>query len=102
MIAYVFYYDADGRSRWATGSASGFAPNQEFTIAMFDVNAYGRTATPIPFTLTSSGSLTLNLSNTFRDLDTDGTSSIDVTYQGAEGGRWFRDNIKIMNLLQEH
>ncbi len=102
MIAYVFYYDADGRSRWATGSASGFTPNQEFTIAMFDVNAYGRTATPIPFTLTSSGSLTLNLSNTFRDLDTDGTSSIDVTYQGAEGGRWFRDNIKIMNLLQEH
>ncbi|TDR23411.1 PA domain-containing protein [Marinicella litoralis] len=102
MIAYVFYYDADGNARWATGSAGGFAPNKDITIPMFDVNAYGRTATPVPFTLTSSGTVTLNLANTFRDLDTDGSTTIDVTYQGSEGGRWFRENIKIMNLLQEH
>jgi hypothetical protein len=37
-----------------------------------------------------------------RDLDTDGTTSIDVTYQGAEGGRWFREDTKIKNLLQAH
>jgi len=102
MIAYVFYYDADGNSRWATGSTGGFVPNTDITIPMSDVNAYGRTATPVPFTLTSSGTVTLKLSNTFRDLDIDGRSSIDVSYQGAEGGRWFRDNIQIMNLLKEH
>lgn len=102
MIAYVFYYDADGNSRWATGSTDGFAANKDISIPMFDVNAYGRTATPVPFSLTSSGTITLNLSNTYRDLDTDGKSSIDVTYQGTEGGRWFREDIKIMNLLQEH
>jgi hypothetical protein len=102
MIAYVFYYDAEGNSRWATGSSSGFAPDQDITIPMFDVNAYGRTDALVPFTLTNSGTVTLNLSNTFRDLDTDGQTSIDVSYQGTEGGRWFRENIKIMNLLQQH
>ena len=102
MIAYVFYYDADGNSRWATGSSSGFMPSQNISIPMFDVNAYGRTFPYEPFTLTSSGSITLNLSHTFRNLDTDGRTSIDVSYQGAEGGRWLRENIKITNLMQEH
>jgi hypothetical protein len=102
MIVHVFYYDADGNARWATGSESGFAPGTDITIPMFDVQGYGRTAPLQPFSLISSGTVVLNLSNTFRDLDTDGTTTIDVTYQGVEGGRWLREDIPIMTLLQEH
>jgi hypothetical protein len=102
MIAYLFYYDADGNARWATGNTSGFEPNKDITIPMDDVYGYGRTATPIDRTFVNSGHVVLNLSNTLRDLDTDGTTTVDVTYQGVEGGRWLRENIKIMTLMQEH
>lgn len=102
MIAYVFYFDAAGNPRWAAGTAGGFKPDTDITVPMFDIFGYGRTAPLEETTIVPSGTVVLNLSNTFRDLDTDGTSSIDVTYQGAEGGRWLRENIKIMTLLQEH
>ena len=102
MIAYLFYYDADGKPRWSTGVNSGFKANQTINIPMSDVFGYGRTQTLVERDFVPSGSLTLNLSNMLRDLDTDGTTSIDVTYQGAEGGRWLREGTKIMNLLQQH
>lgn len=102
MIAFVFYYDAEGNPRWSTGSNGGFEANKNISIPMFDVFGYGRTQSLVERTFVPNGNLSLNLSNTFRDLDTDGTTSIDVIYQGAEGGRWFRENSKIMNLLQEH
>ncbi len=102
MIAYIFYYDADGNPRWANGFNTGFEPNQNITIPMNDVYGYGRDQAMIDRTLVPNGSITLNLANTFRNLDTDGTTSVDITYQGIEGGRWLRDNIKIMTLLQEH
>lgn len=102
MIAYIFYYDAEGKPRWSTGFQQGFEPGQDITIPMADVFGYGRTQSLVERTFVPNGSLSLNLSNTFRDVDTDGTTSIDITYQGAEGGRWLRNNTKIMNLLQEH
>jgi len=102
LIAYIFYYDADGNPRWATGSNSGFSPNTSFNVPMLDVFGYGRTAPPIERTLLNSGNIQFKLSNTLRDLDTDGLNSVDITYQGDEGGRWLRENIKIMNLLQPH
>lgn len=102
MIAYLFYYDADGKPRWSTGAVDGFKPNQTITVPMFDVFGYGRTQALVERDFRPSGSLTLNLSNMLRDLDTDGTTSIDITYQGAEGGRWFREDTQIMNLLQAH
>ncbi|MCB1582307.1 MAG: hypothetical protein KDI92_04530 [Xanthomonadales bacterium] len=102
IIAYIFYYDAEGNARWAIGNTSGFEPNKNITVPMDDVFGYGRTATPVDRTFVSSGSIVLNLSNTLRDLDTDGSTTVDVTYQGSEGGRWLRENIKIMTLMQEH
>lgn len=102
IIAFLFYYDAAGNSRWSTGITSGFAANQDITLPMTDVFGYGRTASPIGTTFVDSGNIVLNLSNTFRDLTTDGVNTIDVTYQGPEGGRWFRDGVQIMTLLQEH
>ncbi|VAW45481.1 hypothetical protein MNBD_GAMMA02-828 [hydrothermal vent metagenome] len=102
MIAYLFYFDATGKPRWSTGVNSGFKANQPITIPMSDVFGYSRTQTLGERTFVPSGSLTLNLSNMLRDLDTDGTTSIDVTYQGAEGGRWLREGVKILNLLQGH
>jgi hypothetical protein len=102
MIAYLFYYDSEGEPRWSIGTKNGFKPNQDITIPMLDVFGYGRTQSLVERELVPSGTITLRLSNTLRDLDTDGVTDIDVTYQGAEGGRWFRENQKIMNLLQEH
>ncbi len=102
IIAFLFYYDALGNPRWSTGATGGFAKEQDIVVPMNDVFGYGRTQPMIDRTTIPSGNMTLNLSNTFRDLDTDGTNSIDVTYQGAEGGRWLRNNIKIMTLLREH
>ncbi len=102
MIAYIFYFDAMGNPRWSTGTNNGFQANESITIPMNDVFGYGRTEPLIERTFVPSGTLTLNLSNLFRDLDTDGTNSIDITYQGAEGGRWTRENIKIQNLAQGH
>ncbi len=102
IIAYIFYYDTAGNARWAVGNASGFEPNKDIMVPMVDVFGYGRTAPLIERTMIDSGSIILNLSNTLRDLDTDGTTTVDVTYQGSEGGRWLRENIKIMNLMQEH
>lgn len=102
MIAYIFYYDADGNARWAVGNTSGFEPNKDISIPMSDVFGYGRTATPVDRTFVNSGNIVLNLANTLRDLDTDGRTTVDVTYQGSEGGRWLRQDIKIMTLMQEH
>ena len=68
---------------------------------MNEVVGYGRDTTPITPGLTAAGTLTINLSNN-QGLDTDGTITTDVTYQGTEGGTWTRTNVPVKIFTEPH
>ncbi len=102
MIAYLFYYDADGNSRWAQGQQTGFNPSTDFTMPMFNVQGYGRRQNVVDTSFSEIGSIRLNLSNTLRDGDTDGSTDINLTYPGTEGGSWIRSDVNIEILMAPH
>ncbi len=100
-IATVYYFDANGNPRWVQGTQSGFQASQNIVINMKDITGYGRSDTPADLVFTDAGTLTLNLSNTNGNAS-DGVMSIDVTYQGSEGGTWSRTNMALQLLSQPH
>ncbi len=94
----LFYYDADGQPRWAIGVQNGFQIGEEITVMLEEKQGYARTDAPVPVTGTNAGSITLRLNSATGTLGQDGEIvSMDVSYQGPEGGRWQRTNLPITN-----
>lgn len=100
LFITVYYYDADGKPRWALGVQDGFVVGQALNIDMREYTGYGRTATPVDRTSISAGSMTLTLnSNTGAN---DGVMSLDINYQGSEGGNWQRTNVPVSLFTEPH
>jgi fibronectin type 3 domain-containing protein len=101
IVATMYYFDANGNPRWVQGVQGDYQLGEDLIINMNEVLGYGRDTTPISPVLTAAGTLTINLSSN-QGLDTDGTITTDVTYQGTEGGTWTRNNVPFKIFTQPH
>jgi len=97
----VYYYDANGKPRWALGIQSGFTVGQPLNIDMQEFTGYGRTATPVDRTSVSAGSMVLTL-NSATGNGNDGEMNLDINYQGSEGGSWKRTNVPVTIFTEPH
>ncbi len=101
IIVVVYFYDAQGNPRWVIGQNSAFSIGQSIDIDLNEIRGYGRTETPIETKSIPAGQLSLILNSNTNTLG-DGNLTIDVTYQGTQGGQWSRSNIAIENFTQPH
>ena len=102
LVAIVYFYDSDGNPRWVIGQQDGFNTGQNILIDLFQVQAYGRIKDTTSLTNIPAGTLKLRLNNNSQDQVNDGELTIDVTYMGAEGGNWSRNNLPITLFSQPH
>ena len=95
IVLVLYYYDGQGNPRWLIGQQTGFEAGQEITIEMKMATGYARDDEPRAIDFTTAGSINLTLNQASNNILSAGRMSIDVTYPGAEGGHWVRDNIPI-------
>jgi hypothetical protein len=95
IVLLLYYYDAQGNPRWLIGNQSGFEAGQSISISMDMVKGYQRSETTTDVELLEAGTIEITLNQASNNLLNAGTMSIDVTYPGAEGGNWVRNNIPI-------
>jgi choice-of-anchor B domain-containing protein len=102
IVVLVYYYDVNGQPRWVLGQTAGFQIDQEITVALQEFNGYARLADPKAVDATDAGNITLKLNATDNSIPQDGTISLDINYQGDEGGAWQRNNIPITIFTNPH
>jgi choice-of-anchor B domain-containing protein len=102
LVATVYYFDAAGNARWVQGIQPGFVIGEEITLEMIEYEGFARDATPTALIGSTAGSLSLTLNNNSQSLKSDGILSIDVSYQGNEGGNWSRSNMPVTIFTQPH
>ena len=102
IVIVVYYYDAEGQPRWVLGQTSGFTKGEEITVNMLEFHGYAREAQASELSTIQAGTLTLKINSMNFDLNTDGTMSIDINYQGTQGGHWQRNNVPITNFTDKH
>ncbi|MFK8011900.1 MAG: choice-of-anchor B family protein [Marinicellaceae bacterium] len=100
LIAIVYYYDNNGRPRWAIGQQNNFEIGNEINLDLFQTEGYARDAEAIELNNRAVGTLNLTLNSNTQNIETDGFLSIDVTYFGIEGGNWSRNNVPITLFTQ--
>jgi hypothetical protein len=93
LFSVLFYADAEGKPRWAIAQVNEFLSGQ--SQPLYQVSGYCRSCpTPANQGLTTIGSLRL-------DLVRGGAGSLgnrvsfDLTYPGAAGGRFTRNNVEL-------
>lgn len=94
LFSVLFYSDAQGKPRWAVAQADAFIPGVPQPLVQ--VRGYCRTC-PSPASLTLSppiGSVTLDLVSASAGA-AGNRVSFDVTYPGAEGGRFTRSSVAL-------
>ncbi|MCF6287769.1 MAG: hypothetical protein L3J53_00845 [Proteobacteria bacterium] len=97
LVSTIYYFDAEGQPRWVQGVQSGFVIGKAITLDMREFSGYARDVDATELTHVSAGSLTLTLDN-----NSTGTLSMDVTYQGTEGGTWMRDDMEVLLFSNPH
>lgn len=102
IIAVIYYYDDAGNPRWVLGQNSGFERNVEIAIDLYEHHGFGRTATPIETTKIIAGTATFILSSYSQILENDATMTIDINYQGSQGGNWSRTNVPLSIFTKPH
>ena len=93
LAAQIYYPDASGRGRWAVFQTTRYVAGEEIPVMQVS-NGYCRACTaPAALEFTQIGTIRLNLSSA--NGGTGSTVSLDLTYPGAEGGRFTRSNSPI-------
>ncbi len=100
-VVTLYYFDANGSPRWAQAAKSGFTLGNEITFDMKEYTGFARDAIPTTPTKVSSGSLSLTINDKSGNLS-DGSLTLNVNYQGTEGGNWARDNLPITLITNPH
>jgi hypothetical protein len=94
VVVTLYYFDATGSPRWAQGVQTNFSVGSEITFDMLEFTGFARDAIPTAVTTVSAGSLSITINSKGGTLD-DGRLTLDVNYQGTEGGDWSRSNLPI-------
>ncbi|MDJ0655144.1 MAG: hypothetical protein QNJ40_13365 [Xanthomonadales bacterium] len=100
IFVLLYVYAADGTPVWYFAFESGFEPGQPLAMTLQQRSGYRR---PLTGTLddvsdTPAGTLVLTLVEPSNSLAAGNRVSVDVTYQGPEGGSWIRDDVPIQRL----
>jgi hypothetical protein len=101
LFVLLYVYAGDGTPVWFFGfvAAADLANPVEFE--MFQRTGFNRLTTFGSIVDESAGSLTLVLGgDPTVGLDGSNRASVDVTFQGAEAGDWFRDDVPVVRLSQ--
>ncbi|MFA5683580.1 MAG: hypothetical protein WCZ65_09155 [Lysobacteraceae bacterium] len=91
----VYYPDASGKGRWGIVQAGRYQPGQTYTVRQTS-NGYCRTedcSTPGALSFTDIGTLSVTLRP---PQEGPSTLTLDITYPGAEGGRFQRTNVPLI------
>ena len=104
LVVGLYYYDAEGKPRWAIGQAPGYEAGKDLIVQMTEIPAVGSdrndlSANPV---FINSGTLSIRLDNATQILSIDGLISFDVDYQGSAGGNWSRVNLPITVFTEPH
>jgi len=78
---------------WLIGQQTGFEIGEQITINMSMVKGYPRSVAPISIEKIDAGTMQLTLFGS--DENPAGIMSADLSYPGAEGGSWIRNDIPI-------
>jgi len=102
LFVLLYVYAADGSPVWYLAFAqNGFVPGQPITMDLFQRQAFARIGANNGFTDTVAGSITFNLTEPPAANEMlNNTVSLNVTYQGPEGGDWVREDAQITRLSQ--
>lgn len=95
LVAVLFFYDAQGSSRWLLGQAENFVPSQPLNMEMFMYNGYGREQNYVELTRVAAGNITLILNEASQNLAQSGVMSMNVYYPKGERRDWIRNNIPV-------
>jgi len=101
IFVVAFVYAADGTPVWFFGLGQDFVAGQAITLDMTQRTGLSRQVenTNLPDDNDAFvGTMTLTLSDPSNQLSPDNLLTIDVEYQGPEGGSWFRDDVNIQRL----
>ncbi len=101
LIAALYFYDAQGKPRWSLGLQQGFNLGEELTLDMKQYTGYGRDQEQVATSSEVVGTMKLNLNSNNSNTNS-GVVSINVTYNGEEGGIWQRVNVPITNITSIH
>lgn len=93
LFAVLYYYDADGNPRWVLGSSADWSNGETITMEEFD--GFCRTCAPEELTSSNAGTLVLTLNTPTQGDGGGNTATVDVAYQGPEGGKWERNAVPI-------
>jgi hypothetical protein len=102
LVSILYYYDETNQPRWAIGQQQGFVKGEDLVIRMNEVSGYGRLETPIATSTEDAGTIKISLKNVLNNITIDGQTTIDVNYQGVEGGDWIRNASPIQIFTQPH
>ncbi len=101
IVVTIYYFDANGQPRWAQGLQSGFQVGQQISVDMTQFDGYARDATPTELNSFAAGSISLTL-NSNTGNGNDGSMTVNVNYQGNEGGTWTRTNVPVTIFTEPH
>ncbi|MEM9305571.1 MAG: hypothetical protein AAGE01_25905, partial [Pseudomonadota bacterium] len=87
LVGVIYYYDADGRGRWAIGVGEGADGFASIELPMLHVNGYCRTC-PFARTDQAAGPMTLSLLTPSRDPAVGNTVATELVYPLPPGGDW--------------
>lgn len=102
LVAVVYYYDATGQPRWSIGQQDNFIIGNNINVQMTEISGFGRSELPISTSATNAGNLNIKIQNVLNNLMIDGQTSLNLEYQGSEGGQWIRNEIPIAVLTKPH
>ncbi len=101
LFVLLYVYAADGTPVWFFGLETFDDLSGSLSFEMFQRTGFPRLARNGNISDESVGSMTLNLTQPSNSLDAGNRASVNVVYQGIEGGDWVRDDIAIQRLSQD-
>ncbi len=100
LFVLLYVYAADGTPVWFFGLDTFDGLTGPLNFEMFQRTGFARLARNGNLSDESVGTLSLSLTEPSNSLDAGNRVSIDVVYQGTEGGAWVRDDVAIQRLSQ--
>jgi hypothetical protein len=98
LVVVIYYYDADGKPRWALGVLNNPDFSSEAVVKMDQFEGYCPTCPVVALTTGDAGTVTLTLVQPSNSLDAGNIADIDVNFLGAPGGSWQRTDQPIQML----
>ena len=96
LFVLLYVYAGDGTPVWFFGSAEGFEQGVPVSFTMFQRTGFPRRSTFGNVSDAEAGFMTLTLSDP--TTASANTATVDVTYQGAQGGGWLRNGVNVSRL----